>query len=512
MINHPMINKRKLTLTLSIILGVVFAILFFEIISTVAKGLFTLQDSFGLLIILISIYIIWTQRYQLIKLHIRPNIPMGAALVIVGCLILLVGKLTFTLLIQGVSLINTLLGLIWLIMGNDYLKVLLLPVGYLLFMFSLIEELLGNFSIYLQHLAAWIASSMLKFIGMPVLLSGRFIALPHITLEVAKVCCGINHIIALVALAVPLAILTQPNILRQFLLIIFAFFTGIFANGLRVALIGIWTIYHGSESIHGPFELLYVSFILFFGLFLVLASSIFSKKLPSKNKDKGTIDKQSSKKVIKKSDQWLHPLSLGVAIAILLITFGNIFLFKTKPVFLKKSLYTFPKAIGQWKGQDVLETDWPIKQLTADVQLKRIYRDNSKFDIGLYIGYYPLQSQDKEIVNDSLNWLYNRSEDECIQQSNKMVCIKKALPRGMESQTFKNDPRSFYFWYDINGEILTDRYKTKLATLINNLWNKRTNGAMVIITVNDEWTKNKEADKHAIKFIRTALPVIKDHL
>jgi hypothetical protein len=35
---------------------------------------------------------------------------------------------------------------------------------------------------------------------------------------------------------------------------------------------------------------------------------------------------------------------------------------------------------------------------------------------------------------------------------------------------------------------------------------------MVIVTINDNWKKNKEANDHAVKFIQAAFPYIQEHL
>jgi hypothetical protein len=57
-----------------------------------------------------------------------------------------------------------------------------------------------------------------------------------------------------------------------------AFLIGIFANGLRVALIGIYAIYNKGADLHGPAETLYVSFIFFFGMVvLVLFNQVIRK-------------------------------------------------------------------------------------------------------------------------------------------------------------------------------------------------------------------------------------------
>ena len=379
------INFRPIIMGL--ILGLTFLFAFSEIILNIIKGWFTFTQSYSLLIFVISIYMIWLKKDHLKQLNVKPNLFFGTCLSLLGCLILIFGKLSSTLAIQGVALVFTLLGLVLLILGPRFFSVLFIPVGYLLLMFTLIEELLGNISIYFQNVTAWIAAHLLGAFGMPVLLSKSFIELPHITLEVAKVCNGINHIVALVALAIPLAIMRQRSIWYKILYILFAFAIGIFANGLRVALIGIWTLYNNNlESVHGPFELFYVSFILIFGLTLLIIPSLLSRrKVVSKTSVK---EEQPGKSIVPRHSYKFQALPAAIACVILFLAGFYIYAYKPVPVYLAKPLESFPKVIDQWQGEDVNDKDWPFKNHIADAKLKRIYRNSSNYNIGLYIAYY----------------------------------------------------------------------------------------------------------------------------
>jgi EpsI family protein len=283
-----------------------------------------------------------------------------------------------------------------------------------------------------------------------------------------------------------------------------------FANGLRVSLIGIWTLYYPSDTIHGPFSILYVSFIVVFGLGLLIAASLLTKGRRHKKASAQTANPIENIKI--SSFFQVQPLSIIVALTVLFIMLGYPYLLKAKPIDLKMPLKSFPTVIDRWKGHDVDEKDWPFRGVAADVELKRIYHDSSQYEIGLYIGYFFSQSEDKEIVTDSLKWLYNRAEDQPVNVDSKTVHIKKGLPRGLPDQTYQGDNRSFYFWYEIDFEILTGRYTTKLVTLLNSLLKRRSNGAMIVVTVNDKWHQNKEANDHAVKFIQTAFPFIQEYL
>lgn len=453
---------------------------------------FSYRGSHGPVILGISLYMIWTKRKEILNLEAHPNLLLGAVITAMGCLMLISGVFSSILILQYISLIVTLFGVAWLIGGTGYLKILWYPIGYLVFMFPLFDELLERYSFFFQTIAAWIAHNLLKLGGIAVLRSANFLELPNITLNVARECNGINHITALVSLAIPLGYWTQRTLLRRAILIFAAFLIGIFANGLRVAIIGFSSIYYKDSPLHGPYDLFYVSFIFFFGMAILIGISTLmmqKKAAIAKSSDAAAI-------TLKQSDP-MQLFPLITVILIFLLTIGYLVLLKPKPVYLQKPLTEFPKIIGNWSGQDTTFTELPFKYFSADIELKRVYKDNLGGEINLYIGYFTSQDQDREIVNFRFDPL---------QQNAKIIRI----PIGSDAVAIKNkidNKTSIYFWYDINNRIITDRYTAKLTSIFDAFLHRRTNAAIVAITANK--AENKKAD---IEFIKNAFPVIQTYL
>ena len=70
-----------------------------------------------------------------------------------------------------------------------------------------------------------------------------FIQIPNITLEVAKACSGLDYLIAIVSIGIPLSIFYVSGFLRKVSVILIAVMIAILSNPLRVALIGMFS-YH----------------------------------------------------------------------------------------------------------------------------------------------------------------------------------------------------------------------------------------------------------------------------
>jgi len=137
---------------LSLISGAFF-ILYLETIACLTRGFFRGGGCYGLVILGISLWMIWMKRDQLRQLTAIPKMVPGTAHTALGCLMLVTGRLSSTMLLQYSSMIVTLCGLVVLVWGGHYFRALLLPVLYLVLMFPLMEELLANFSTNLQSIA-----------------------------------------------------------------------------------------------------------------------------------------------------------------------------------------------------------------------------------------------------------------------------------------------------------------------------------------------------------------------
>lgn len=495
-------NGLKLKILYCLPALAVFVFVYFQTFSWIFQTWSTYRGSHGPIILSIGLYIIWTKRGVLKATMAEPNLLFGTLLTALGCLMLVSGRFGSILLLQYVSLIVSLWGLVLLFWGVGWLKVIWYPIGYLVFMFPIFSELLSGFSIYLQNAAAWIAYNILAFSGVAVMRYAQFIELPNVTLEVAKACNGINHIVALVSLAIPLAYWTIASTGRRLILIISAFFIGVFANGIRVAIIGFLAVYKKGGPLHGPYDIFYASFIFFFGMALLFAVSALLK-------EKGTDLKQPQ---VANSGGWMghepsNILSTTItATVILALTAGYLVLLKPVPVQLSQPLRNFPLSIGGWTGHDTSFSEPPFMYFKADEELKRVYRDEHGREIRLYIGYFPSQKQDSEVVNYRFDPLQQDSGRMRIALESDSVEIKSTKVGAR-----KNGGRT-YFWYDINGRVFSDRYSAKFATIMDALLRRRTNAAIVVVDTGMRRDEGDAKNGYGIDFIKESFPLIQSFL
>lgn len=462
-------------------LAVAFILMYREAMVETVSSWNTRWGAHGPLLLGVSLYLVWIKRDQIRSLPMQPALVSGALLLSLGCFVFFAGKVSSTIAVQQLSVPPVLLGAILLLAGPPLFKALLLPVGYLLFLTGFLEQLLGKLAIHFQLTAAWLAAQFLELSGFSVLLDNTLVMLPHITLEVARSCSGINHLVALLALALPLAYMTQDSLIRKSILVLSALFIGIFANGLRVALIGIYALFNKGADLHGPYETFYVTFIFFFGLLvLIIFSRILGRKsrAPMQAEPIQTSSPGSTGREGMGSKQGASILLLGL---IFVLTFALSHLHTPKPVELERRLESFPIRMAGFTGKDLGYLPALFRPFPADSELMRRYENGAGAMIDLYIGYFRAQSREKKIIDYRRSWMHSEVSGISIPSDDKNYTINKTT---FEDETMSKD---VYFWYQMGDTIIRSEYAGKFQSFLDMLLTRKSNGAVVIIA-----TRNSE--------------------
>lgn len=462
--------------------------------------------SHGFLIPLISLYLIYLEWKKLRQLSVRPNIFGGIVLTIAGCFIFVLGNISSIVTLQELSMLVVIPGIILMLLGNEFLKRLALPIGYLIFMISAMDIFLDRLHWPSQLFSATMASNALKLLNIPVHQSSNYLELPNVTLEVANACSGVRHIISIIALGIPLAYLTQQGLWRKILLIAFGVIVGIFTNGFRIVLISIWA-YNGGEVLHGPFHIFQGLFVAVFGYFVLILGAIFLRKISP------GITKESNKPVKEIPEKPLHNIKhfnqgLFIAVGLLLVTGGHSYLYEPKPVRLSDLSERLPGEIGDWRMEKAGYQNDLFRVEGADFEVVRFYKNVKGRTIRAYIGYFESQRQDKELVYYKNDILFRNAKA-------LDISFDDGDNAKVNRTVFKNGNKTslVLFWYDLNGRVVANKYEAKLITAFDGLLYRRTNGAIIIVSSDlDNPTETEEVLKDEIDFVHSFFPVLKNYL
>ena len=459
----------------------------------IVKGWFTFLASHGSVMFAVSLFMVWQKRQYLRQIDLRPSVIRASVLTGVGCLMLVSGRLSGTMSLEKLSIIIMLLGLVLHVGGTPYLRSLYVPILYLVFTISVFDTILSGQLIYIQKVSAYIGANVLAFAGLPVLRNGITIALPHITMDVETACSGINHIIALVGLAIPLATITQKTRRRRIILVLEALLIGILANGLRVAGIGLWTHFNKNASVHGPSDVFLVSFIFGFGCVALIGLSVFQGRISFK-RIAGRSIKQETTQTQGNSKRVFAGFISGALI--LGITGGYLYFYRIKPVYLNADFNEIPTVMGDWIGRNIYEGGVSLEGIRPDSELKRTYHNAEGGRIHVYVGYFAKQDREKKVFLPEYA-SFKGNEEFTDMLADEEVSWKLNYRKNQKGNT--------YLAYIIDGKTISRPSIAKLAIFRKTLVNGRSNAGIIIVE-----TEGNGSQHYTLKEMKNELRFIKE--
>jgi EpsI family protein len=175
----------------------------------------------------------------------------------------------------------------------------------------------------------------------------------------------------------------------------------------------------------------------------------------------------------------------------------------------RKELKDFPQSIGTWQrtGTDQILDDATLNVLRASDYLLRDFRKPEGQVANLYVGYYATQRSGASF-HSPLNCLpgsgWTLSEPGkatiALPDGSSFVANKYVIQNG-EYQSL------MIYWYQGRGRNVASEYWGKVYTVLDSVRLRRSNGAMVRVTVP---IRNSEADaeRAAIEFATIATTVL----
>jgi EpsI family protein len=306
-----------------------------------------------------------------------------------------------------------------------------------------------------------------------------FLALPNVTLEVAEACSGVNYLIAVVAVGIPVAFLSMRGWTRRASLLVWAVLMAILANGLRVALIGVLAYYDVGGALHGPGHVLHGVFVSFLGFGALFAGAwVLSERPEAAGPHRAAapsqrdLPAQPAGASTSRRNWWgLTVLFLGVGFYLQL---GE-----PSAVSLTRDLQAMPMQIGEWVGRDVATSpDYPYRLREVDRELSRIYQREGAPPVRLSVGYFEVQRDRKELVTGEARRFYRSTEAmEVALGGRGRVSVRGAVTGEGSQRTL------VVYWYDLNGEIVTHPLLAQAHVAWDVLRHRRSNGALVAFAV-----------------------------
>ena len=443
------------------------------------------EYSFGYLIPLISLFLIWQRKDRLERVAFAGSWA-GFALVLLSLVIMVVGNISTLGTVTQYALLMAIIGLALSYTGARAFGVILVPLCVLAFMVPLPNYLLREISQALQLISSQIGVGVIRLFGISVYLEGNVIDLGAMKLQVVEACSGLRYLFPLMTLGFIAAYFYQEKFWKRAVVFLSAIPVTVLMNSFRIGLIGITVEYWGKSMAEGflhDFE----GWIIFMACTAVILvemwmlsrwstprrrlQEVFGLDFPAPTPDNARRTYRAL------------PRPYLVAIAVVAVTAAvsavipeNMHL---RPE--RKEFSQFPLEIGQWKGRADFVDPVYMPLLQLDDYILADFIDTTGQRVNFYVPYYATQ----------VNGNSAHSPRACIPGDGWE--IRDFAPHKMQSVMFNGAPlkvnrvviqkgehrQLVYYWFQQRGRIVTDEYVVKLFIFWDSLMRHRSDGAMV---------------------------------
>lgn len=491
------------------VLGVVglFLLLYLPTFTDLASIYADRRDfSHGFLVPVISAYLVWLSRGRLRGTATPGWERFGYAVMALAVMLLLTGRYGGISLLNQLSIIVMIWGMALSVGGREVVTALILPLTYLLLMLpSITDAAIARFHWPMQLMSSVVAGWLLRILGVPVLRHINYLELPGETLEVARVCSGVNFLVAIVAIGIPLAYLTQRTLAKRVVLLIASLLIGVLVNPLRIAMIGLWTHYGGGavgDALHGPFHIFYGFSVSVVGIAALLAFSWkFSRVLDGRGAPETGLRLPGPGEG--------HPstarvASLNVVLALLAATALLLWVRDVRPVRYAGALTEgLPSAIDGWVEKSWRSPSTEFADPAADLRHHSTWI-RGESEVELYVAFYEYQTQGKEFVGHRYADLYANSSLTALPTASAKAAAVRHVVRNVRGGT-----QVVLYWYEIRGDIYANNVQAKLRTAFEGVARRDTSGTLAIVsTVVPPGKDERAATEAAHDFAGALLPLL----
>ncbi|MDD3579947.1 MAG: VPLPA-CTERM-specific exosortase XrtD [Desulfobacca sp.] len=454
---------------LGLVAGLLY--LYWPVLTRLIVSLAESEDySYGLLIPLISGYIVYRKWPQIRAQAGQPS-WIGLAVMALGISLYILGELAAELYTTRFSFVIVLSGLVLLVGGWRFLRLLAFPLILLVLMLPLPELITYKLTLPLQLISSRLATWFLQISGVPVFQQGNIIDLGYKQLQVVHACSGLRYILPILALGIIFCYFYQRRLWKVVVLLASLVPLAIVANALRVAAMGLYPaliegFWHGFSG-----WLIFIFCLEIIALFNWLLNYLWPSP-PSALAVLGTFVKNPQ--AYPQLNLNLYLLG-GLALVLLAIPLTQRAAI-APPVALKQSFAHFPMQLGSWQGHHTYVDPAELKATKSHAHLSADFINPDHGQVNLWIAYYETQKKAGGFVHSpkgcltASGWRLLKSG---IYEITPELPVNYLLVEKMGTKLI------VFYWYMQRGRWLTSEYLNKFYMAYDGFLHRRTDGALI---------------------------------
>jgi len=348
--------------------------------------------SYGFLIPLLSIYLIWDMRSRLKGVEIRSSWALLPLLILL-VLLSIYGILGSSGNISMPAIPLLIIGFTAFSFGTAITRRLIVPLGFLVFMVPIPPVLERTIGMYLKSISSKLGGAIIQLSNISVHVSGNVIDLGVTQLQVVDACSGLRYLFPLLALGIVYAYFFERVWWKRIFCVAATIPIAVLTNAFRIGITGILAEKIGPSIAEGFFHG-FSGWVMFMVAFCVLfLIGLILRLFPPKGEGFGKTPAQQP--IASPPEPVPFDLSRSrttgafvTSIALLLIVGGLSSSTKAlPPITLQGGIKAFPLSFAEWSGRSRFIEPDIIDASGAEEAFSGFYQKSDGSQVDLYIGY-----------------------------------------------------------------------------------------------------------------------------
>ena len=474
------------------------------------------EYSYGFLIPVIVAWLLWSRRQAIVESLGQPS-WIGPSLILIAGALHVVGRLSALFFLSQFGFVLIVLGIVLSIGGRPLLKVVAIPVLFLILAIPMPYVIDSSLSWRLQIVSSQLGVFFIRLAQIPVFLQGNVIDLGNYKLQVVDACSGLRYLYPLLSLSFLAAYLFQGRLWQRALIFLSAIPITIIMNSFRIGLVGVLVDHWGPQDADGALHM-FEGWVIFLACACILVGEM--ALLARFNGDKGLFDMFYAPTISPPAEpldrgrgiiRWAPAASCAALVT--LVGLAGFFVATRQEIRPERKVFaSFPMTLANWKGRSSTLSADTLRVLDLSDYLLANYVKSNGLPVNLYVAYYNTQHEGASPHSPSVcipgnGWRITEFSIFHYRHNGISLPINRAIIMR------EGHKQLVYYWYAERGRSVASEYLSKLLLLKDAILINRTDGALIRLTTSiNAGEAEQDADRRLQAFINVAVPALAQYL
>jgi len=469
------------------------------------------EYSHGYFIPIISLWLLWSRRQAIVGSIGTPS-WLGPICILVAGVMHILGELSALYILSQAGFILTLIGIALGIGGIPLLRVVFIPIVFLIFAVPLPYFVDSTLSYRLQLISSELGVWFIRLAQVPVYLEGNIIDLGQYKLQVVEACSGLRYLYPFLGLGFLAAYLFHAPFWKRAIVFLSTVPITIVMNSFRIGVIGVVVDNFGPQDADGLLHF-FEGWIIFVACAGLLALEMFL--LAKIGSTRGFLESFHPPKVeasLPPGQSLRTRFSLPLAACfILLCGIGALtWMVSSRQELIpdRTSFAQFPMQFANWSGRASSMEPETEHFLGLTDYILSDYREHDGKSVNFYVAYYASQRSGQAPHSPSVcipggGWQISQFD------RTRYTNAATALTLPYNRVVIQKESRKLivYYWFEQRGRKIENEWWAKWYLLSDSIFKNRTDGALIRLTTPIyPGEAEDEADKRLQSFIGDVVP------